>query len=202
MFDKLKFKFAEVTRNLKRSIENNKYFYLVVLVAVVIGIITALTSTCGKEFDSNIITKISDGEFGYLFFFIKIAFFTAAIYFLSWLLSFNFIVYFVGNFVTILFFTKYIIGLAIGAVLAFVSGFILLLFLYLPLYIINLTVFCRYLIILSEITRTCCKKVTQFVPLRLSACGVLKVIKSFLWKILAFNLIYSAVVIVILTLIF
>lgn len=202
MFDKLKFKFAEVTRNLKRSIENNKYFYLVVLVAVVIGIITALTSTCGKEFDSNIITKISDGEFGYLFFFIKIAFFTAAIYFLSWLLSFNFIVYFVGNFVTILFFTKYIIGLAIGAVLAFVSGFILLLFLYLPLYIINLTVFCRYLIIVSEITRTCCKKVTQFVPLRLSACGVLKVIKSFLWKILAFNLIYSAVVIVILTLIF
>ena len=184
------------------KIENNKYFYLVVLVAVVIGIITALTSTCGKEFDSNIITKISDGEFGYLFFFIKIAFFTAAIYFLSWLLSFNFIVYFVGNFVTILFFTKYIIGLAIGAVLAFVSGFILLLFLYLPLYIINLTVFCRYLIILSEITRTCCKKVTQFVPLRLSACGVLKVIKSFLWKILAFNLIYSAVVIVILTLIF
>ncbi len=202
MFDKLKFKFAEATRNLKRSIENNKYFYLVVLVAVVIGIITALTSTCGKEFDSNIITKISDGEFGYLFFFIKTAFFTAAIYFLSWLLSFNFIVYFVGNFVIILFFTKYIIGLAIGAVLASVSGLILLLFLYLPLYIINLTVFCRYLIILSEITRTCCKKVTQFVPLRLSACGVLKVIKSFLWKILAFNLIYSAVIIVILTLIF
>ena len=202
MFDKLKFKFAEVTRNLKRSIENNKYFYLVVLVAVVIGIITALTSTCGKEFDSNIITKISDREFGYLFFFIKIAFFTAAIYFLSWLLSFNFIVYFVGNFVTILFFTKYIIGLAIGAVSASVSELILLLFLYLPLYLINLTVFCRYLIILSEITRTCCKKVTQIVPLRLSACGVLKVIKSFLWKILAFNLIYSAVVIVILTLIF
>lgn len=202
MFDKLKFKFAEATRNLKRSIENNKYFYLVALVAVVIGIITALTSTCGNEFDSNIITKISDGEFGYLFFFIKIAFFTAAVYFLSWLLSFNFIVFAVGNFAIILFFTKYIIGLAIAAVLASVSGLILLIFLYLPLYIVNLLVFCRYLIILSEFTRTCCKKITQIAPLRLSACGVLRTIKSFLWKILAFNLIYSAVVIVILTLIF
>lgn len=202
MFDKLKFKFGEVTRNVKRSIENNKYFYLVVLVAVIIGIITALTSTCGNEFDSNIITKISDGEFGYLFFFIKIAFFTAAVYFLSWLLSFNFIVFAVGNFVIVLFFTKYIIGLAIAAVLASVSGLILLIFLYLPLFIVNLSVFCGYLIILSEFTRTCGKKITQIVPLRLSACGVLRTIKSFLWKILAFNLIYSAVVIVILTLIF
>ncbi len=202
MFVKLKFKFAEVTRSVKRSIENNKYFYLVVLVAVIIGIITALTSTCGKEFDSNIITEISDGEFGYLFFFIKIAFFSAAVYFLSWLLSFNFIVFVVGNFAVVLFFTKYIIGLAIAAVLASVSGFILLICLYLPLYIVNLLIFCRYLIILSEFTRTCGKKITQIVPLRLSACGVLRTIKSFLWKILAFNLIYSAVVIVILTLIF
>lgn len=202
MLSKIKLKIFYWFSNFKRSVEKNKVIYVGFAICVLFGALAAISSVVGNEYETNIILKISEGEFGYLWFFLKVALITAVVYILSWACSSNTILYYVGNAVVVIIATKYIVTEALAGCIADWTGLLVMLAYYLPIFIVNCLVFIYYFILIGEATITCSKKLTTFLPIKMNFCASKAIIKKYLLRILLFNLIYSAFVIVIFVLIF
>ncbi len=188
----------------KMVFNRNKFLCIAMAVATIVGIILAFS--CAKPAaesadGGNVITKLSCGEFNFLIFYFQLLIFTTILYFISVLTCFNPIVFFI-NVPIALFVTKYFFKRAF--ITCFVDGFsgiLTLLILYLPLLIINLLI---YTVFLAELFYAACygcswKRIT---PLKCNRVALKKLLEKFVPLSLAANVIYTAVILIILAIIY
>lgn len=198
MFGNIRRRVADWFVRIKKSVTRNKLIYIAVIVGVFFGVLCAIPDIDGEN-ASNIIIVISDGDFNFLFFYLKIIFFTLGGYFLCLLLTFNKIA-FCFNVLTIILFTKYIVKSAVIACIAGWSGLILLVLLYIPLFVVNIWLFAELLCVIWN--NLPCGKIMAVFPLKYACCGIKKEFKRYFLGAILFNVLYSSLLLIIFTIIF
>lgn len=188
----------------KTVFSRNKILCIAIAVCAALGIILAYSgakSASDGADGGNVIKKLSCGEFNFLLFYFLLLSVTSAMYFIAVLMAFNCLAIFINLpivfFVVKCFFKKAFITCIVDGF----SGILTLLLLYLPLLAINLLI---YTVFLCELYYSVCyglswKRVT---PLKCNKTAIGKLLKIFVPLSILFNLIYTAVILIILVIIY
>lgn len=204
MLSRLKHYFKDRFIAVKLLTDRNKFIFIASAAAAVLGVVLAVTGVgkaAEKYSDGNIITKLSAGEFNFLPLYIKLLLFTSAFYLFALLTSFNCLVYLI-NLPVVLFYAKFVMRTAlVSCVLDGFSGYVLLIIFYLPLFIVNWFLFTAYLAEIFDASGCGCswKYIT---PLKCHRNATGAILKRYLCRSLLFNIIFTAVILIILAIIF
>ena len=192
---------------IKRTIISKKWISVVMLVCALLGIILAFSHAevlSIKYSDGNIITKLSSKNFNFFFFYIKTLLILSAITLLTFLLTFNFYCCLV-NFVFIIVATKYYFAYVfVSCILDGFSGYLLLIVLWIPLYLVNILLFTMYIIKIFELISYPCglKGKLRILPYSCYWHGTKHILLRQLYLSIIFSIIYISIIIIILSLIF
>ncbi len=176
---------------IKNNLKENKILFLAVLISMGIGFFLALIDFEDLDESTNIFCAIEEGEFSFFVFYLKWIFLLMLTYFSVWLLSFNKIA-FTCNLFLIILISKIMFDSIISAILCDWTGILLLLFLYLPVIVVNYYVYGLYLSRMSE-NVFLCRKWTAVYPLSESKKIFFDCLKKYFLKAIIFNLIYSVI---------
>lgn len=204
MLNRLKNSIKDKFVAVKILFNRNKFIFIASAVAAALGIILAITGL-GKATEKysygNVITKISSGEFNFLLFYFKLLFFTSLFYIVSLLTTFNFLVFLI-NFPILLFYAKFFMrAVFVSCVLDGFTGILLLIILYMPLFFVNWVLFTIYLAELFQVVGYGCK-LKYITPLKCYWNSTRMLLKIYLLKSILFNIVYSAIILIILAIIF
>ncbi len=192
---------------IKRTILCKKWIAIILLICALFGVILAFSHAevlSQKYSDGNIITQLSAKNFHFFSFYMKTVLFITSIIIVIFLLTFNFYC-FLLSYVLITVATKYYFAYAfVSCMLDGFSGYLLLIVLWIPLYLIILLFFMLYIIRLTELISYPCgwKGKLRIVPYSCYWHGCKHLIgRQLLYSILC-AMVYISVIIIILALIF
>jgi len=175
--------------------------YIAALICVAVGFLLGITSVKDVENPTNILIEISEGEFGYFTFYLKLILFIVITYVACWALTFNKIAFCIGNIGIIVFLSRYFVRTAIIACIAGWTGILLLLLFYIPMFIVGFFIYVEYVCSLMQLAFPC-SDWTTVNSLGFTFRAVGKTIKRYLIAALLFGLIYASVFLLIFSLIF
>lgn len=192
---------------IKRLILHKKWLAILMLISVLFGIILAFSKAetlALKYSDGNIITQLSAKNFNFFSFYIKTLLFLSAITTIIFLLTINFYC-FMLNYILIIIATKYYFAYVfVSCILDGFSGYLLLIILWIPIYIINLILFTVYIIRLMELISYPCgfRGKLRIMPYSCYWHGSKHILLRHLYFALILTVIYLSIIIIILSLIF
>lgn len=191
----------EKVGRITNTIVKNKGIFILVAVAIGIGVLWALSGTekaAEKYSDGNMITKIASENFSYLPYLLKTFFFSVLFYLLASFTCFNRVA-FLANYVFIAVFTTFFMKRGfVSIALDGMSGIILLFIYYLPVLVFNGLCFAMFLSRLYE--NTCAGTNWKYcAPFFCSVKTGLPLVKRFVLLSVVVNLAYATILVVLLS---
>lgn len=188
----------------KQSFCRNKIIFILCGVAAVLGLILSFTRI-GDAVDnyngSNIISDISNGEFSFIGFYLKLLLLTSLLYFIGLILSVNSILFLLNLPIILLYCRFFFRSALISCIAGGAVCYLLILFFYIPIILINWLIFSMYLAEIYQICVCGCRW-KYITPIKCNWHATSKLLKKFIILSIALNVIYTAVIFIFLAIIF
>ncbi|MBR1747990.1 MAG: hypothetical protein IJ735_07285 [Clostridia bacterium] len=187
----------------KEAWNNDKAIIILVFVAAMVGFLLAIAGTksaCENSSGGNLITKIALEDFSAFVFLLKILLFAAIGYAISIFTCVNRVLFFISIALPILTTKIFLQSIFVSCAMDGWSAYILLIVFYLPVLFVHIALYSLYL---SALYRNTCAGTNWKcrLPFGCTVKIALPICKKFLILSIIFHLVYSAIIIILLSII-